>query len=252
MSEFDAAVAIVTGGASGLGAATAALLHERGARVAVFDRDITAVPEEFLGAQCDVTDSDLVEAPVRDVVSQFGAVDVLVTNAGIGAVGDIFANTEQEWHRILDVNVLGIARVTRATLPHLRKSAQPTIVNTSSIVAHVGVPSRALYSASKGAVSALTKAMAADHVAEGIRVNAVLPGDGRHALGRSPARDCGGFDRGGGSVCQTANRPAYHPPRSCQCHRIPRLAVLIVDNRGAARGGWGNWGTTPAQLTRCR
>jgi 2-keto-3-deoxy-L-fuconate dehydrogenase len=94
-----------------------------------------------------------------------------VNNAGIGAVGDITAN-DDEWHRVFDVNVVGIARVTRAALPHLRASASAAIVNTCSVVAHVGLPQRALYGASKGAVAALTLAMAVDHVKDGIRVNA--------------------------------------------------------------------------------
>lgn len=98
-----------------------------------------------------------------------------MNNAGIGAVGDITAN-DDEWHRVFDVNVVGIARVTRAALPHLRASASAAIVNTCSVVAHVGLPQRALYGASKGAVAALTLAMAVDHVKDGIRVNAVTPG----------------------------------------------------------------------------
>jgi 2-keto-3-deoxy-L-fuconate dehydrogenase len=176
MTEFDGAVAIVTGGASGLGAATAALLAERGARVAVLDRDTAAVPAEYFSVVCDVTDADQVDAAVAAVVDHYGSLDIIINNAGIGAAGDVSANGDDEWHRVLDVNVVGIARVTRAALPHLRKSARAAVVNTSSVVAAVGVPNRALYSASKGAVSALTLAMAADHVREGIRVNAVTPG----------------------------------------------------------------------------
>ncbi len=105
-----------------------------------------------------------------------GELDVLVNNAGIGATGDVTANDETEWRRLFDVNVLGAARVTRAALPHLRGSAHPSVVNVGSAVAVVGVPNRALYSATKGAVLSLTLAMAADHVREGIRVNAVAPG----------------------------------------------------------------------------
>ena len=176
MTEFDGAVAIVTGGASGLGAATAALLAERGARVAVLDRDTAAVPAEYFRAVCDVTDAAQVDAAVAAVVDHYGSLDIVINNAGIGAVGDVSANSDDEWHRVLDVNVVGIARVTRAALPHLRASSRAAVVNTSSVVADVGVPNRALYSASKGAVSALTLAMAADHVREGIRVNAVTPG----------------------------------------------------------------------------
>ena len=173
MSEFDGAVAIVTGGASGIGAATAALLAERGARVAVLDRHPT---DAHFFVACDVTDDASVRHAVEAVVVQFGELDIVINNAGIGASGDVAANDDDEWRRVLDVNVLGIARVTRAALPHLRASSRAAVVNTSSVVASVGVPNRALYSASKGAVSALTLAMAADHVKEGIRVNAVTPG----------------------------------------------------------------------------
>ena len=178
MGDYDGLVAIVTGGASGIGAATASLLVARGAAVAVLDRDVepAAGGGAALSVACDVTDDAGVAAAVGAVTAQLGGVDVLVNNAGIGAAGDVAANGDDEWHRVLDVNVVGIARVTRAALPHLRRSPSAAVVNTSSVIAVVGVPNRALYSASKGAVLALTYAMAADHVGEGIRVNAVLPG----------------------------------------------------------------------------
>jgi NAD(P)-dependent dehydrogenase (short-subunit alcohol dehydrogenase family) len=176
MSEFDNLVAIVTGGASGIGAATADLLLQRGARVAVLDRSLDGVPQDIYGVDCDVTDSIQVIEAIADVVQHFGSLDVVINNAGIGAAGDVTANADEEWHHVFDVNVFGIARVSRAALPHLRHSAHAVIVNTSSIFTAVGVPNRALYSASKGAVAALTLAMAADHVKDGIRVNAVVPG----------------------------------------------------------------------------
>ena len=100
----------------------------------------------------------------------------MVNNAGIGAQGTVADNDDEEWHRVLDVNVVGMVRVARAALPHLRESAHAAIVNTSSIAATAGLPQRALYSATKGAVYSLTLAMAADHVREGIRVNCVNPG----------------------------------------------------------------------------
>jgi len=177
MSDFTDLVAVVTGGASGIGAATAKLLAERGARVAVLDRDIADVDSTaFAAVPCDVTSTAAVDAAISDVVLRLGAIDILVNNAGIGAVGDVTENGEDEWHRVLDVNVVGIARVTRAAMPHLRESPHAAIVNTCSVVATVGVPQRAVYAASKGAVAALTLAMAADHVADGVRVNAVTPG----------------------------------------------------------------------------
>jgi NAD(P)-dependent dehydrogenase (short-subunit alcohol dehydrogenase family) len=179
MTDFTGLVAIVTGGASGIGAATAELLAQRGASVAVLDRDIAklnAGPAPALVLQCDVTDTPAVDGAVDAVADQLGGIDVLVNNAGIGAVGDVTANDDAEWHRVLDVNVVGIARVTRAALPHLRRSSHSAIVNTCSVVAPVGLVQRAVYAASKGAVASLTLAMAADHVRDGIRVNAVTPG----------------------------------------------------------------------------
>ncbi len=174
--EFEGLKAIVTGGSSGIGAATARTLLERGARVAVLDLRTDGAPEGAVAIACDVTDAERVPSAVAEAVAALGGLDVLVNNAGIGAAGAIDANDDAEWHRVLDVNVVAIARVTRAALPALRASEHAAIVNTCSGAALVGLPNRALYSATKGAVAALTVAMAADHVREGIRVNAVAPG----------------------------------------------------------------------------
>ncbi|HEX6347050.1 SDR family oxidoreductase [Umezawaea sp.] len=176
MTDFTDLVAVVTGGASGIGLATATLLASRGARVACLDLDADGVGAPLLGLTADVTDDEGVRAAVAAVVEEFGRIDVVVNNAGIGAQGDVAANSDDEWRRVLDVNVLGMVRVSRAALPHLRESPSAAIVNTCSVAAWAGLPQRALYSASKGAVHALTLAMAADHVREGIRVNAVAPG----------------------------------------------------------------------------
>jgi 2-keto-3-deoxy-L-fuconate dehydrogenase len=176
MLDFAGLVAVVTGGASGIGEATASMLAGRGARVVVLDRQPPEQPVEGVTyLACDIAD----RRDVLDRVAQAaadGGIDVVVNNAGIGAVGDVGTNDDDEWRRILDVNVVGTARVSAAALPFLRESHSAAIVNVSSVVAVVGVPNRALYAASKGAVLALTMAMAADHVADGIRVNAVLPG----------------------------------------------------------------------------
>lgn len=173
-NEFDGLAAIVTGGASGIGAAIADRLAAGGAMVAVLD--LNPAGTSHFGIQCNVADDSSVRAAVDAAVGQFGRLDVVVNNAGIGAQGDITANDDAEWHRVLDINVLGIVRVSRAALPYLRKSPSASIVNTCSIAATAGLPQRALYSASKGAVLSLTLAMAADHVREGIRVNCVNPG----------------------------------------------------------------------------
>jgi 2-keto-3-deoxy-L-fuconate dehydrogenase len=177
-NEFDGLTALVTGGASGIGAATVAVLVSRGARVASLDLSYSTVETgpNGLNVPCDVSDSGSVDAAVATVAEAFGGIDIVINNAGIGATGDVAANDDDEWFRVLGINVVGIARVTRAALPYLRASSHAAVVNTCSVVADVGVPQRALYSASKGAVRSLTLAMAADHVKENIRVNAVTPG----------------------------------------------------------------------------
>lgn len=175
-AEFAGLVAVVTGGASGIGATTAALLAARGATVAVLDREAGAPVAGGPALVADVTDDAAVRAAIDEVAATCGGIDILVNNAGIGAAGTVADNGDDEWHRVLDVNVLGMVRVSRAALPYLRRSTRAAIVNTCSIAATAGLPQRALYSASKGAVLSLTLAMAADHVAEGIRVNCVNPG----------------------------------------------------------------------------
>ncbi|GAA2300095.1 SDR family oxidoreductase [Streptomyces kunmingensis] len=168
--------ALVTGGASGIGRATADLLVARGADVAVLDLDISAVEKPLRGYVADVSDDATVRAAVAAAVADLGGLDIVVNNAGIGAQGTVADNDDAEWHRVLDVNVVGMVRVARAALPALRNSGHAAIVNTCSIAATAGLPQRALYSASKGAVYSLTLAMAADHLREGVRVNCVNPG----------------------------------------------------------------------------
>lgn len=190
MSDFAELVAIVTGGASGIGLATANLLSRRGAAVAALDLKPAGLPDGIMGVQVDVGDDVQVQAAVEAVVERFGRLDVVVNNAGVGAIGDVTANGDDEWLRVLDVNVVGMVRVARHAIPHLRRSPAAAIVNTCSIVAWAGMAQRALYSASKGAVYALTLAMAADHVREGIRVNCVAPGSvDTPWIGRSLAQE---------------------------------------------------------------
>jgi 2-keto-3-deoxy-L-fuconate dehydrogenase len=173
MAELSGLAALVTGGGSGIGLATARLLASRGAQVAVLDLKPGG---EFTSVAADVTDDASVRLAVETAAGRLGGIDILVNNAGIGAIGTVADNTDEEWHRVFDVNVVGMVRVTRAALPYLRASEHPAIVNTCSIAATAGLPQRALYSATKGAVLSLTLAMAADHVYEGIRVNCVNPG----------------------------------------------------------------------------
>jgi 2-keto-3-deoxy-L-fuconate dehydrogenase len=175
--EFEGRRALVTGGASGIGLATADLLARRGAQVAVLDM---AKSDTHLSVIADVTDDARVRAAVAEAAVALGGLDILINNAGIGAQGTVEDNGDDEWRRVMDVNVLGMVRAARAALPYLReavrRNGQAAIVNTCSIAATAGLPNRALYSATKGAVYSLTLAMAADHVREGIRVNCVNPG----------------------------------------------------------------------------
>ncbi|WP_426507352.1 SDR family NAD(P)-dependent oxidoreductase [Dactylosporangium sp. McL0621] len=174
--EYAGLVAAVTGGGDGIGRAIAEELVARGARVAALDLDPSRVAAPVLGVTCDVTDRASVDAAVATVVERLGGLDVLVNNAGISAVGTVEELSDEDWHRVLDVNVVGMARASAAAMPHLRRSAHAAIVNLCSIGALNGLPQRVLYNASKGAVLSLTYAMATDHVAEGIRVNCVSPG----------------------------------------------------------------------------
>lgn len=176
MAEFTGLVAAVTGGGSGIGLATARLLAERGARVVALDIAVDGLSEEITGIVCDVTSRESVAAAMAEIEERFGALDILVNNAGISAVGTVEDNDDAEWMHVLDVNVVGIARVTAGALALLRASTAAAVVNVCSIAALNGLPERAVYSASKGAVLGLTFAMATDHVREGIRVNCVSPG----------------------------------------------------------------------------
>lgn len=175
MNDFDGLVAVVTGGASGIGAAVTKKLIAAGAKVAVLD--LSEVEDgQALSIITDIGDDASVRAGVATAAEKLGGLDILINNAGIGAQGAVDENDDAEWTRVLNINVVGVARVTRAALPFLRLSHSAAIVNTCSIAATAGLPQRALYSASKGAVLALTRAMAADHLREGIRVNCVNPG----------------------------------------------------------------------------
>ena len=173
VGEFDGLVGVVTGGGAGIGAAITEELRARGATVVVLDIE---GPLDGDRVPCDVTDRAQVAEAVREVLDRHGRLDIVVNNAGVSAVGTVEDNDDADWHRVLDVNVVGMARVSAAALPALRRSPAAAIVNVCSIAALNGLPQRALYSASKGGVLALTFAMATDHVDEGIRVNAVSPG----------------------------------------------------------------------------
>jgi 2-keto-3-deoxy-L-fuconate dehydrogenase len=175
-AEFAGMSAIVTGGGSGIGRATVLELVARGARVASLDLRPAEPTEGVEEITADVSDDGSVRAAVDRAAELLGGLDVVVNNAGVGARGTVEDTPDEEFARLYQVNVLGLVRTSRAALPHLRRSTRAAIVNTGSVGGWTGLQQRAAYNASKGAVQALTLAMAADHVGEGIRVNCVNPG----------------------------------------------------------------------------
>jgi 2-keto-3-deoxy-L-fuconate dehydrogenase len=159
-------VIVVTGASGGIGTAIAEAFTALGDTVVGLD-----LVEGF-----DVTDPQACADAAARIEAEHGTIDVLCNNAGIAAVGDVVTSTPDEWHGVFAVNVFGVANMSRAVLPGMRAAGGGAVVNTCSVVASVGLVERAVYGASKGAVLALTKAMAADEVAHGIRVNCVSPG----------------------------------------------------------------------------
>ena len=172
---FTGMSVLITGGASGIGRATALMLVSQGARVASLDLVSSGEAEEnIFEVVGDVSSASSTARAVEQAAQHMGGLDVVVNNAGVGAQGSVEA--DDGWDRVWAVNVMGTVHTTRAALPWLRRSTCACVVNTGSIAGWRGLPNRAAYSASKGAVHALTMAMAADHLTDGIRVNAVAPG----------------------------------------------------------------------------
>lgn len=174
-SAVPGSIALVTGAASGIGAATSELLGRRGFTVVGFDVATDANSRIEMHA-VDIADETAVTRAMTQVAEVHGRIDLLVNNAGVGSVGTVESVDRQEWLRLYEINVLGLVNASRAALPYLRQSPHGSIVNVSSLVAVLGVPMRAAYAATKGAVYALTLAMAADLIPDGIRVNGVAPG----------------------------------------------------------------------------
>ena len=174
--DFAGLTAVVTGAGSGIGLEVAKGLKAQGATVFGLDIQEGAMNEYAQYVQCDVGSLESVKSAFAQIAAKTSVIDVLVNNAGVGAIGTVEDATEDEWVRVLNINVIGMGRVSAAAMPHLKQSKCAAIVNTCSLVATAGVPKRAVYSASKGAVYALTLAMATDGIADSVRVNCVNPG----------------------------------------------------------------------------
>lgn len=185
--HFNERVAIITGAGGGLGRQHALALAARGAKVVVNDlsqqavdqvaAEIRAAGGQALGIACSVTDAQAVDAMVRQVQDTWGRVDILVNNVGIGGPGGSAVDLDlDEWDRALRINVTSMMLMARYAIPEMRKLGRGAIVNIASVAGLMGGTPALLYPASKGAVVNMTRAMAAHHGTEGIRVNCVAPG----------------------------------------------------------------------------
>ena len=179
-------VCLVTGAGSGIGAATAKLFQTEGARVVLADIDvenggrvansIDPTGDTVMALHADVSEVEDARRAVQQTVDRFGSLDVLFNNAGVSAVGDVAACAPEDWDRVMAVNLRGVYLMSHFAVPVMREHGGGVIIQMSSAIAAIGLEARAAYAASKGAVLALTRAMAADHSRENIRVAAILPG----------------------------------------------------------------------------
>lgn len=175
-TSFAGRIAVVTGAGSGIGLSVANRLSQEGATVYGFDLHEGELAGVGTFIRCDVSQEESVATAVAELGNHTPSVDILINNAGVGTVGSVLESAPEEWERVFGVNVFGTARVTRLLHPLLAKGKTPTVVNTCSVASTTGIPKRAVYSASKGALESLTRACAADFLDDGIRVNGVNPG----------------------------------------------------------------------------
>jgi NAD(P)-dependent dehydrogenase (short-subunit alcohol dehydrogenase family) len=200
-AEFSGRVAVVTGGASGIGRATCLLLARRGARVAVVDLDreggravaaeIQADDGEAVFLAADVSRTEDCERVVAEAERELGPIDVLVSAAGVIHRGSALETSDEDWERLMAVNVGAAFRMARAVLPGMIGRGRGVMVNVASGWGLVGGPRAAAYCASKGAVVQLTRALAIDHGPDGVRVTCVCPGDTDTPMLRQEARELG-------------------------------------------------------------
>lgn len=185
--RLEGKVAVITGAGSGNGKQTALLFAREGAKIVAADMNLTAAEEvceaikasggEAIAVPCNVTKEEDAKHVAEVTMETFGKYDILVNNAGIIISGTVESLTESQWDMVMDVNVKGIFLMSKYAVPAMRKgSGDRSIINIGSGASVIGCGESAVYCASKGAVAIMTKAMAIDHAADGIRVNCVCPG----------------------------------------------------------------------------
>lgn len=186
MFDLKGKVAVVTGGASGIGLATVKMFLEKGAKVVFADyneaagieveKDLKEQFENVIFKYVDVSDEESVENLVTSTVDTFGRLDIMVNNAGIGILKQTHELTDEEYKRVISINQDGVFYGCKYAITEMLKTGGGSIVNTSSILGSVGEAGAMAYNASKGAVNLMTKSLAVEYASQGIRVNAVAPG----------------------------------------------------------------------------
>jgi NAD(P)-dependent dehydrogenase (short-subunit alcohol dehydrogenase family) len=235
MDTLKGKVALITGGASGIGRATAILFAREGAAVAIVDldephartavQDIEAQGGQAIFIRCDVTRADECQHAVQATLEGFGRLDILFNNAGIVRRADVIETTEEEWDRVMDVNVKSIFLMSKYVVPVMAAAGGGAIINTSSGWGLKGGGNAVAYCASKGAVTNMTRAMAIDHGKQKIRVNAVCPGDTDTPMLRDEARQLGETeDR---FLAEAANRPLR---RYAQPEEIAQAVLYLASD----------------------
>jgi NAD(P)-dependent dehydrogenase (short-subunit alcohol dehydrogenase family) len=235
MNTLANKVAMVTGGASGIGRATSVLFAQEGAAVAIIDtnvepgQSITAEIESSGGKaifiRCNVTNADDCRAAVEKTVATFGGLDILFNNAGIVRRANVIDTTEDEWDKVMAVNVKSIFLMSKFAIPHLEKAGGGSIINTSSGWGLRGGAKAVSYCASKGAVINMTRAMAIDHGKQNIRVNAICPGDTDTPMLRNEARQLGQSEEI--FMTEAADRPLH---RYAQPIEIAHAALYLASD----------------------
>lgn len=197
-------VAIITGAASGIGAGTAELFAEHGARFVLVDRDVAgleairaalaATGAAVIGCPGDVGEPDTARRAIQQALDHFGQIDIVFNNAGVMTSGDLMELGDDQWDTIISTNLRSMYLMCRAALPHMLARGRGSIINTSSVMAFLTEPGHEAYTTSKAGIVGLTKALAVSYAARGVRVNCICPGWVDTPMNRKLAAELGGMD----------------------------------------------------------